>query len=219
MTDFILILAGASGVGKTTVATELSLRNPRFKMSRSHTTRAKRGDGRDSEYIYVTKEQFSELISGGEMLEYTEYSGTLYGTSKKEIFSILSEGNIPLLVLDYNGVKSFKSHSLDCPVIAVYIYSSLDTAKQRLLKRAKSSSNITEAEAIADERHSVNVEDYLDIKSRVESFDFLIENSDLDTAVGEILSLLSKLDFVKSQSDEYKSAIAEELYRDALKFS
>ena len=73
MTDFILILAGPSGVGKTTVAEELALRNPRFVASRSHTTRERRGDGRDGEYIYVTKPEFLNLVSHGEMLEYTSF--------------------------------------------------------------------------------------------------------------------------------------------------
>ena len=217
MTDFILIIAGVSGVGKTTVASELAIRNPSFKMSRSHTTRAKRGDGRDSEYIYVTEEEFSSLIAKGEMLEYTKYSGTLYGTSKREIYSILDAGNIPLLVLDYNGVRSFKAHSLPYPVICVYLYASLDTARERLVSRNKSSLSQGDAKAASDKRHLVNIEDYLDIKSRIDSFDFLVENSNLDGAVEEILSILSNIDKVRSQPVEYKLGIAEKLYADALK--
>ena len=218
MKDFILVLAGPSGVGKTTVADALTLREPRFRMTRSHTTRARRGDGRDDEYIYVTREEFLKLVSLGEMLEYTEYSGTLYGTSKAEIFSILSEGNIPLLVLDYNGVRSLKSQSLGSPVISVYIYASLGTAKERLVKRAGISAGSADTSALTDKRHSVNVADYLDIKSRVGSFDFMVENASLDTAVDTVLSLLESPRPFELQSEDYKSRIADKLYQDALNF-
>ena len=67
----ILILAGPSAVGKTTVMKEILSRSDEFEFIRSATTRAPRGDGHDSEYIYLTEIEFKKRIADGEMLEYT----------------------------------------------------------------------------------------------------------------------------------------------------
>ena len=93
----VLILAGPSAVGKTTLMSEI----------------LSRGDGRDQEYIYLTKEKFLNCVKRAEMLEYTEYGGNMYGTPKYEIDRIFSDGKIPLLILDINGVKALKALQSD----------------------------------------------------------------------------------------------------------
>ncbi|MBQ7333510.1 MAG: guanylate kinase, partial [Clostridia bacterium] len=102
----IVILAGASGVGKTSVAAEILSRNDEYRLIRSATTRAPRGDSHDGEYIYVSEEEFKELIFRGELLEYMNYGGNFYGTPVSEINLAFSLGKTPLLILDIEGVKS-----------------------------------------------------------------------------------------------------------------
>ena len=69
----ILIIAGPSAVGKTTIVHEIMKKgNIPFELVRSATTRPMRGDGFDSEYIYVSREEFSMLVECGGVLEYTE---------------------------------------------------------------------------------------------------------------------------------------------------
>ena len=74
----ILVIVGPSGVGKTTVANRVVERSPSFEFVRSATTRAPRGDGNDSEYLYLTREEFLGRVNSGKMLEYMEYGGNLY---------------------------------------------------------------------------------------------------------------------------------------------
>ena len=105
----ILVIAGPSAVGKTTVMNEILRQNAGFEYIRSATTRAPRGDVFDLEYIYLSKEEFLERIENGGVLEYTEYGGNFYGTPKSEIERIFSVGKTPVLILDLNGVKSLKS--------------------------------------------------------------------------------------------------------------
>ena len=49
MSSFAVIIAGLSGAGKTTVADALIAAEGNLEMSRSATTRQRRGDGRDDE--------------------------------------------------------------------------------------------------------------------------------------------------------------------------
>ena len=92
----VLILAGASAVGKTTVGT-LLVESGKFELVRSATTREKRDDAFGSEYIYLTRNEFLKLVSDGGVLEHTEYAGHLYGTPRSEIERISGEGRTPLI--------------------------------------------------------------------------------------------------------------------------
>ena len=57
-----------------------------FKLSVSYTTRHPREADIDGvTYNFVTKEEFKEEIKKGNFLEFAEYAGNFYGTSKKEV--------------------------------------------------------------------------------------------------------------------------------------
>ena len=127
----VLIVAGPSGVGKTAVAKAVIEHNPRFTFLRSATTRAKRGDAHDDEYLYCTEDEFRALVADGKMLEHMVYDGNMYGTPHSEVERAHSEGKIPLLVLDLNGVDALYHHPL-CHTCAIYLYADSDTISSRL---------------------------------------------------------------------------------------
>lgn len=132
----ILIIAGPSAVGKTTVAHRILEKNTSFEYVRSVTTRPSRNDTYGAEYIYVDDEGFDRLVASGGLLEYTEYAGFRYGTPISEIDRICKNGKAPLLILDLKGVSSVKSREgKDFSACAVYIYDELDTIDNRLYQR------------------------------------------------------------------------------------
>ena len=202
----ILILAGPSAVGKTTIANALFAADPRFEFVRSVTTRAPRGDSFDDEYIYISDEQFRHLIATAGVLEHTEYAGNFYGTPRSEIDRITAEGRVPLLVLDVNGVASLSKNKGDINPCGVYIYDDIEVMEERLnLRYCGDQSRMAS-------RVKQNREDYTRMPEYAPIFYALVKNGaaveDCRAKVAEIFS-----DFEKnvSKDSEKNLQIATEL--------
>ncbi len=186
----VLIIAGPSAVGKTTVADILVARGG-FSYVRSVTTRARRGDGRDDEYLYVSREEFLEYIEKGRVLEHTEFGGNFYGTPASEIERIHSEGKTPVLVLDINGVKSIKRIAKGFRAFGVYVYDSLDKIEQRLMMRDGNNLSEEKIKALAF-RKKRNVDEFLSLENEnFDTFDAIVKNDTPDSCASKILEYLS----------------------------
>jgi len=72
---FIVLLAGKSGSGKSTVA-EILAKKYGMRCASSYTTRKPRFEGEPG-HIFVTDEEF-DRIDPGEMVAYTEFAGYRY---------------------------------------------------------------------------------------------------------------------------------------------
>ena len=196
----VLIIAGPSAVGKTTVAKEILDRSLGFELSRSATTRAPRGDGHDQEYIYLSENEFRKRINAGEMLEYTEYGKNLYGTPVSEIKRIFEEGKIPLLILDINGVISLKKSSHSFGSFAVYVTADMETLDRRLLERAEKDGFSDKAMEIYEKRKAQNREDLKKITALSGVFDSQIINSDVSECAQDIIK---SFDIISLHGDKY----------------
>ena len=184
----ILILAGPSAVGKTTVAGELIKKEPRFEFIRSATTRAKRADGFDGEYIYLSREEFKAAVSDGKMLEFTEFGDNFYGTPRSEIERIFAEDKIPLLILDINGVRSLKEIKSDFYSFSVYMTASLDLLDSRLYERVLTSENRGEAMKIYEKRKAQNRRDLENLEKNKNLFDLTLINEKIENTAEEIIN-------------------------------
>ena len=96
----LVVLAGPSAVGKSTVVSRLRETVPDLYFSVSMTTRAPRPgevDGRD--YFFVTPEAFQGRIDRGEMLEWADIHGGLQrsGTPAGPVQEAMGVGR-PVLV-------------------------------------------------------------------------------------------------------------------------
>lgn len=172
----ILIIAGPSAVGKTTIAHRMLELDSRYEFVRSVTTRPCRGDQFNSEYIYISEEEFKHLIATAGVLEHTLYAGNFYGTPRSEIDRITSEGKIPLLILDINGVTSLYNNKGDISPCGVYIYDDISVMEQRLYDRYKDDLDSPETKKRFDSRSRQNVIDYTEIPARQSVFYAFIRN-------------------------------------------
>lgn len=188
----ILVLAGPSAVGKTTVVKRILELYPEFEFVRSATTREARNDSHKSEYIYLSCSEFSARVEKGEMLEYTKFGENLYGTPAFEIERIFAEGRIPLLILDINGVRSLRCGNLDFEVCSVYITADLEVLDARLYERAVSEGLSEKSLSVFSERKKRNREDLEKLFEFSCLFDATVENAEIDTTAKKIVSIFQE---------------------------
>ncbi|KAK4098036.1 guanylate kinase [Parathielavia hyrcaniae] len=89
-----IVISGPSGVGKGTLCQRLLDAYPEtFVTTVSHTTRKPRpGEVEGSAYYFVSRVKFESLISEGIFIEFAEFNGNLYGTSKQTVIDQTARG-------------------------------------------------------------------------------------------------------------------------------
>jgi len=173
-----LIVSSPSGAGKTTLTGRLLNRIKGLAFSVSHTTRKPREGEQDGrEYHFVSRDQFAELVQGGEFLEWAEVHDNLYGTSKNEL-SRNSHLRGIIFDIDHQGARQIKCAEPDA--VAIFILPpSMRVLEERLRGRA------SEDEATVQRRFAVarrEIEHY-------GLFDYVLVNDDLDEATEQLISI------------------------------
>ena len=194
----VLVIAGPSGAGKTVVATTIVNEHPEFTFLRSGTTRAKRGDAHDDEYIYYTEEEFLAAIANGEMAEHAVYGGNMYGTPNAELDRAFAEGKTPLLVIDLNGVKSLALHP-KYSACNLYIYADFEVIDERLRNRYFGENEKPDSEKNYKVRTSQNLEDWRSLSEYEEYIHAFVEN---ETSVQECCEKVLSTFLSYTQGDE-----------------
>ena len=172
----MIVIAGPSAVGKTTISDEIIRQSANFTVLRSATTRAPRGDEHDAEYLYFSRPDFERTIAAGDMLEHTEYSGALYGTPRSELRRAELEGKLPILILDLAGVKSLRESEYAERAVFVYLYDELNTLEERLYARYMTPPSISGLTKFV-KRKEQNIADYLDFEKHAPLFDLILSNA------------------------------------------
>ena len=201
----ILILAGPSAVGKSTVA-ERILASGEFSLVRSFTTRERRGDGHDGEYFYVTDDTFSRMAEEGAFVEQSEIAGHRYGTPRSEIGRIKGEGKKSLLILDQNGVRSFRESRYAAVTYAVYLYGDLNVMEERLYARELSGAPSVDALLRFTARKEGNIAEYLAAHTLPSLFDLITPCDDAAACAERILHAMKD---GAEQSEEEKQAVVK----------
>ncbi len=178
----LVLYTGSSGVGKGTIMAELLKRNPNIRLSVSNTTRKPReGEIDGVHYNFVTKQQFENLIKENGFLEYAQYCDNYYGTPKKQVEDLLSQGYDVFLEIEVQGGLQILEKYPD--VLSIFILpTSIDSLSRRLHRRG------TEDEETINKRLA-EAEREMSFKDR---YKYNVVNDDLDTAVNEILEILEK---------------------------
>ena len=174
----IYIVTGPSGVGKNTIIEAMST-DLDFYFSVSHTTRPQREreiDGKD--YHFVTEEEFKSLVDDNLMIEYEQYGGFYYGTSKKEI---PKESNIILLDLEVNGATKLLTENDD--FIGIFI----DIDDNELVKRLKNRGH--DENFINKRMQLASIQ-----REKKSHYQYHVDNVDIKSSVNQILDIIYALE-------------------------
>ena len=177
----LIVLAGPSGVGKSSVVGGLREQLPELHFSVSATTRAPRAgevDGRD--YRFVTPAEFDGLIERGELLEWAEIHGGLQrsGTPRRPVDDALAAGRPVLVEVDLQGARAVKLAVPDA--VTVFLDPpSFDELARRLAARG------TESDAQLARRLETAREE---LAARDE-FDVVVVNDDVQDVVEQLVHL------------------------------
>ncbi|BDF70927.1 guanylate kinase [Oscillospiraceae bacterium] len=177
----LIVLSGPSGVGKSTVISELLSERGDIYFSVSFTTRAPRvGEADGVNYNFVTREQFEAMIARDELLEYAEYVNNYYGTSLKVIQDKLDAGIDVLLDIEVQGAAKVRAK---CPeaVLIFIIPPSFEELSRRLHGRN------TDGEEVIAGRLKKAREEYQEIPN----YDYLVVNDKVSAAAAEIIAVLT----------------------------
>jgi guanylate kinase len=135
MNGFAITVCAPSGAGKTTVCQALLRDSEELMFSVSATTRPKRAKERDGvDYRFVTRDEFQGMIERGELLEWAEVHGELYGTPRSNLEQAEREGKLLLLDIDVQGASQMVD-SLPDTVTVFLLPPSFDVLMERLRER------------------------------------------------------------------------------------
>lgn len=164
----LYILSAPSGAGKTSLVAALLDQLKQLEVSVSHTTRAPRpGEKNGSNYHFVDKAGFQQLVDQDVFFEWAEVFGNCYGTSRLAVEERLTAGVDVILEIDWQGAQQVRKQMPEA--ISIFILPpSLESLRDRLNRRGQDSEAVIEGrmqQAISEMSHYPEY-DYLVINDR-----------------------------------------------------
>mgnify|MGYP001402579322 CR=1 FL=1 len=134
----LILIAGPSGAGKTTISAYLT---KKFHIPRvvTHTTRPMRDDERANEsYYFESDASFAKL----HFFEHIHYGSYQYGSSREALRRVWEKHELVSLIVDIQGARSYLAQLQDQICFIYVTVSARSTLEQRLLERGDNPAKI-----------------------------------------------------------------------------
>ncbi len=182
--SIVYIISAPSGSGKSTLVAQIRQAITNLDFSISYTTRAPRGSEQNGhEYFFVSREQFEQMITAGELLEHAEVFGNYYGTARRFVSEAEAKSRDLLLDIDVQGAAQIKQR-LPRAVSIFVLPPSRDELERRLRRRS-------EAEGVGDE--SVIRRRLLTATKEIENwrnYDYILVNDRLEQSIDDLKAVV-----------------------------
>lgn len=176
----LYVFSGPSGVGKGTVLSRVLDQRANAWPSVSATTRAPRtGEIDGTSYFFLNRDDFMAKADSGELLEWAEYAGNLYGTPQESVEAHLEAGDDVILEIDVQGAMQIREAMPEC-VLAFIEPPSIEELARRLQGRGTEDESALAARLKAAE---------MELARKME-YDIVFTNDDIDDTVEAVCDFM-----------------------------
>ena len=178
----MFILSSPSGAGKTTLAKGLLESQSNLDLSVSVTTRKPRpGEAEGVDYFFLSHDAFRRDAEAGELLEWAEVFGNLYGTPRRPVEKMLAAGHDVLFDIDWQGTRQLRQRQPD-DVVSVFILPPSGNILRSRLKDRGLDSEAVIARRMAEAASEI---------SHWPEYDYVVVNADKDACETEVAAILT----------------------------
>ena len=176
----IIVISGASGVGKSTILAEVMKARQDLVFSVSATTRPIRpGEADGVNYHFISRESFLDMVRKGEFLEYDEHHDNLYGTLFSAVKDATEKGHV-VLDIEPNGAMNVRRRYPDAILIFI-MPPSWEALEARLRGRGDTPEEQVQTRLIRA-RWEID---------QAAKYDYQVINDDVATCVAEVLKIIA----------------------------
>ena len=180
----LIVLSGPSGVGKDAVLSRMKEQGRGYHFTVTATTRRRRPAERDGvDYIFHSDQSFREMIERGELIEWAEVHGHLYGVPRAQVTDAMERGLDVILKIDVQGAATVRQ--IAGGAVSIFLSPpSIDELAQRLEGRMSETRRDLVIRLKAAEREM----------ERAGEFDYVVVNATgrIDDTIREIESILER---------------------------
>ncbi len=177
----LVVISGASGVGKGTVLGIMMKKREDLSFSVSATTRPPRPEEVDGvHYYFVTRERFEEMIKADEFLEYDAHAANYYGTPRAQADEKMQRGTV-LLDIEPNGAKQVKDHAPEAVLVFI-----MPPSMEELERRLRGRGDTPEDQIVMRMDRAV-----WEMEQRF-WYDHVVVNDDAERCAEEILKIIAE---------------------------
>ena len=176
----LVVISGASGVGKGTVLGIMMNKREDLKFSVSATTRDPRPSETDGvHYYFVTKEAFEEMVATGQMLEYSVHNANYYGTPRAQAEEKMLSGSV---LLDIEPVGAGQVRKAAPEAVLIFIMPpSMEELERRLRGRGDT----------PEDQIAMRLERAVWEMEQRHWYDHVVVNDDAERCADEILKIIA----------------------------
>lgn len=187
----LYIVSAPSGSGKTTLLRHLIAGFEDLIFSISYTTRSPRkGETDGVDYVFVDRERFLKMVDGGEFLEWAEYQGNLYGTSRRFVEDQVRTGCSVILDIDVQGARQVREQAPDA--VTVFLLPPSYTELERRLRERGVEDDETIRMRLAIARQEI---------TRYRDYDYIVVNDQVEESV-RLLGAIVRADGARPERQE-----------------
>ncbi len=177
----MLVLSSPSGAGKSSICKSLMSLDKNLSLSVSTTTRKKRPNEKcGKDYIFVSTEEFENMLSNNNFIEYANVFDNYYGTVKSLVDNKINNGQDLIFDIDWQGAQQLREKMRE-NVVSIFI---LPPSKRELERRLKSRGQDSD-EVVKKRMDGASAE-----ITHWAEYDYVIINEDLNKSVNAVLGIL-----------------------------